>query len=170
MSIRYSLSQRTAAHNSLFAALACAITLTLTTGPALAQDSSLQRVEISGRVVDAPARLDVHKHCRNIDQQLENALGGTWQRYRHEGRVNVNLLMERGEITAVEAKGRSALISRAVRNAVQHLDCGPQQIADAQLFRFAVDFVDTESMSYRQRQERMAAGAHSGVSVVALSN
>ena len=56
MSTRYSLSQRTSTQNSLFAALACAITMTLMAGPAMAQSPAMDRVEIHGRVVEAPAR------------------------------------------------------------------------------------------------------------------
>lgn len=168
MSTRYSLSQRTSTQNTVFAALACAITLTLTAGPALAQSPSLDRVEVSGRIVEAPARYDVVKQCRNIGPQLEQALQTTWARQRATGSVRVQLLMEEGQITAVKARGISFPVSRAVRNAVQELDCGPQQVAGAQIYRFAVDFVDPEARRYDSSDAR-TAGAQSRVSIALAS-
>jgi hypothetical protein len=158
MSTRYSLAQRTSAHNRLFAALACAITLTLTAGPALAQEPALERVEISGRVVEAPTRYDVRANCPDITEQLGGYLHNTWVRERRYGEVKVNLLMEGGEITAVQARGISHAVSRAVRNAVHKLDCGPQKVAGAQVYRFSVDFVDPYSDEYRNRDTQTAKG------------
>ena len=43
MSTRYSIAQRTPLLNSLFAGVACAISLTLTAGPALAAPGDLER-------------------------------------------------------------------------------------------------------------------------------
>lgn len=168
MSIRYSLSQRTPSQNAVFAALACAITLTLTTGPALAQSAALERVEVSGRIVEAPARYDVVAQCRNIGAQLEQALQTTWAKQRATGNVRVQLLMEEGQITAVKTRGLSYPVARAVRNAVQELDCGPQKLAGSQIYRFAVAFVDTDSLDYRMRSTR-SAEAQSGVSIALAS-
>ncbi|MFG6415823.1 hypothetical protein ACG02S_18160 [Roseateles sp. DC23W] len=168
MSTRYSLSQRTTPQNTLFAALACAITLTLTAGPALAQSPTLDRVEVSGRIVEAPARYDVAAQCRNIGAQLEDALQTTWARQRAIGSVRVQLLMEEGQITAVKARGLSFPVARAVRNAVQDLDCGPQKLAGAQIYRFAVDFVDPEARRYDSSDTRIA-GAQSRVRVALAS-
>ncbi|MDR7334820.1 hypothetical protein [Roseateles asaccharophilus] len=166
MSTRYSLSQRTSTQNSLFAALACAITLTLTAGPALA--APLDRVEVSGRgVVEAPVRYDVTKQCRNIGPQLEEALQTTWAKQRAMGSVRVQLLMENGQVAGVKARGLSAPVARAVRNAVQELDCGPQAVASAQIYRFAVDFVDPNDSRFHD-SSRMAS-AQSGVRVALVS-
>lgn len=145
MSSRYSLSQRTSTQNSLFAALACAITLTLTAGPAMAQGNKLERVEVSGRLVEAPVRRDIVAQCRDIGAQLNQTLQTSLRRHHAEGSVQVRLLMEEGQITDVKARGMSAPVARAVRNAVQELNCGPQVLADAQIYRFSVDFVDPDT-------------------------
>jgi hypothetical protein len=164
MSTRYSLSQRTPTQNSLFATLACAITLTLTAGPAMAQSPALDRVEISGRVVEAPVRFDVTTQCRNIGTQLEEALQTTWAKQRALGSVHVRLLMEAGQVTGVKARGISYPVARAVRNAVQELDCGPQAVASAQIYSFIVDFVDPEARHYGDTR---MAGAQSRIRIAA---
>lgn len=165
MSTRYSLSQRTSTQNRLFAAAACAITLTLTAGPALA--APLDRVEVSGRVVEAPVRYDVTAQCRNIGAQLEEALQTTWAKQRALGSVRVQLLMEGGQVTGVKARGISHPVARAVRNAVQELDCGPQAVANAQIYRFAVDFIDPDDRRFHDANR--TAGAQSGVRVALVS-
>lgn len=163
MSIRYSLAQRTSTQNSLFAALACAITLTLTAGPALAQEPALARVEISGRVVEAPTRYDVRANCPDIEAQLGAYLHNTWVRERRTGEVKVDLVMEDGEVAGAKARGISHTVARAVRNAVHQLDCGPQAVAGTQIYRFSVDFVDPDSEAYRNRDLQMARGGQSGI-------
>lgn len=142
MSTRYSIAQRTPLQNSLFAGIACAITLILAAGPALAQSGDLERVEISGRVYEAPTRLDVRANCAHIEEQLQDALQPTWVRERRAGQVKVQLVMEGGEITAVKAKGISHTVERSVRHAVNSLHCGTQTTAGAQIYRFRVDFLD----------------------------
>ncbi|KQW41992.1 MULTISPECIES: hypothetical protein [unclassified Roseateles] len=142
MSIRYSIAQRTPSLNSLFAGLACAISLTLTAGPALAQTEEMGRVEISGRVVEAPIRYDVHANCQGIEDQLQSALDLTWLREGRYGEVKVQLALENGEVSGVEAKGISNIVARQVRNAVNRLDCGPQSTSGTQIYSFSVDFID----------------------------
>lgn len=159
MSIRYSLAQRTPTQNGLFAALACAITLALTAGPALAEQPVLERVEISGRVIEAAPRLDVRATCRGIDEQLAQALQTTWVRERQAGDVRVNMLMDGDAISGVQARGISPSVARAVRNAVQGLDCGPQAATGAQLYRFTVAFIDPYSVGYRGDDTRATAQA-----------
>ena len=82
MSSRYSIAQRTPLLNTLFAGIACAATLALTAGPAMAAPGDLDRVEISGRVVEAPLRYDVRASCQSAEAQLQANLGKTWARER----------------------------------------------------------------------------------------
>jgi len=161
MSTAYSIAQRTPLINSVFAGIACAATLTLTAGPALAQPGDLERVEISGRVYEAPTRYDVRASCANIEAQLQDALQTTWVRERRAGQVNVQLVMDGGEITAVKANGISHTIARSVRQAVNALDCGTPKVAGAQIYRFSVDFIDPYSRSYSG--DTQTASAKSGV-------
>lgn len=70
MSTRYSIAQRTPLLNSLFAGVACAATLALTAGPALAAPGDIDRVEISGRVFEAPMRYDVRASCQGSVSEL----------------------------------------------------------------------------------------------------
>ncbi|CAM3807515.1 hypothetical protein [Roseateles saccharophilus] len=142
MSTRYSIARRTSMLNGLFASLACAVALTLTAGPALAQSTEMERVEVRGHVVEAPVRYDVHASCTGIDDQLRRPLAKTWFREDSYGEVKVQLVMENGEIGDVKAQGVSYAVARDVRNAVRHLRCGPQTVAAAQVYRFSVDFVD----------------------------
>lgn len=145
----FSLAQRTALHNGLFAGLACAIALTVTAGPALAQAADLGRVEVRGRVIEAPVRYDVHTACNDLDGQLQGALGRIWEDEARYGEVKVQLFMENGEIGAVQAKGISSKISRGVRNAVSRLDCGPRTTAAAGIYHFSVDFIDPRDSATR---------------------
>lgn len=142
MSTRYSIAQRTPLHNSLFAGLACALTLTLTAGPALAAPGELERVQVSGRVVEAPVRYDVTAHCAGLEQQLQDALQTTWLRERMAGRVNVQFVMQGDEIEGVRARGMANRVERSVRKAVSELKCGPQATTEARVYRFRVDFID----------------------------
>ena len=160
---RYSIAQRTPFINSMFAGLACAITLTLAAGPALADEpNGLSRVEVSGRVVEAPVRYDVHASCQDIEGQLQSALETTWLREQREGKVKVQFVMENGEVSNVGARGFSTSAARDVRKAVSRLSCGPQQTASAQLYRFSVDFVDPASTRAADTQ---MAGAHRHVAI-----
>lgn len=145
MSIAYSLAQRSPSLNSVFAGLACALALTLTAGPALAESTDMQRVEVHGRVVDAPVRYDVHARCQNIEGQLQGALAMTWFREQREGNVKVQFVMENGQVTSVGARGVSLLAARDVRQAVSRLSCDPQNTAGAEVYRFNVEFIDPAS-------------------------
>jgi len=149
MSTRYSIAQRTPLQNSLFAGLACAITLTLAAGPAMAAPGDLERVEVSGRVVEAPVRYDIHDACANLDRQLQDALQTTWENERRVGHVKVQIVMDRGEVSAVRTSGMSNRIERTVRNAANMLECGPQKLAGTQIYRFRVDFIDPEDRNYQ---------------------
>jgi len=162
MSTRYSIAQRTPLLNSLFAAAACAIALTLTAGPALAQSGDMERVEISGRVYEAPTRYDVRAGCADIEEQLQDALQTTWVHERRAGQVKVQFVMDGGEITAVKANGISHTIERSVRKAVNGLHCGAQKTAGAQIYRFRVDFIDPYAQPYRSG-DTQTASAKSGV-------
>ena len=119
MSTRYSIAQRTPLLNSLFAGLACAATLALTAGPAMASPDSLERVEVRGRVIEAPVRFDVTASCAGIEHQLQDALQTTWLRERMAGRVRVQFVMQDGEIETVRARGWGNKVERSVRDAVR---------------------------------------------------
>ncbi len=142
MSIAYSIAQRTPSLNSVFAGLACALALALTAGPALAETTGMERVEIHGKVVEAPVRYDVHANCHNLEGQLMGALEKTWLQVNRYGDVNVQLVVENGRVSAARARGISPVVAREVRRAVDRLDCSVQQTAEAQVYRFNVEFVD----------------------------
>ena len=127
--------------------------MALAAGPALANPADLERVEISGRTFEAPVRYDVNASCANIDDQLQDALQSTWDRERRVGKVTVKLVMDGGDVTAVQADGISNAIERSVRRAVYRLDCGTQTqaTAGAQIYRFRVDFIDPEAQTQAQR-------------------
>lgn len=165
MPIRYSIAQRSPLLNGLFAGLACALTLTLTAGPALAEPADLARVEVSGHVIQAPARYDVHANCQALEEQLQDALQTTWERERGRGQVKVQFVVDGGEVTDVQTKGLSHTIQRAVRQAVSRLDCGAQASAGAQVYRFSVDFIDPDN-----RRQRAAGFARAGYRVALLSD
>ncbi|MFT7771995.1 hypothetical protein [Roseateles sp.] len=165
MPIRYSLAQRTPLLNGLFAGLACALALTLTAGPALADTAGLERVEISGHVIEAPARYDVHASCNAIEKQLQEALQTTWERERRTGRVRVQLVMDGGDITAVKTDGMSNSVQRSVRNAINGLDCGQQASTGPQIYRFSVDFIDPDD-----RRQRMAGFTRAGYRLALLND
>jgi hypothetical protein len=163
MSQAFSLGHRNLKLNSLFAGMACAITLTLTVGPALAAPGDeLGRVEIQGRMVEAPVRYDVHASCAGIEAQLQDALQTTWIRERQAGNVMVQFVMEGGEINGVKARGISHKVEREVRKAVNDLQCGQQASAGTHIYRFRVDFIDPYNMPYRGG-DTQTAGAQSGI-------
>lgn len=166
MSIRYSIAQRTPLLNSLFAGLACAATLTLTAGPALAAPSELARVEVQGRVVEAPVRYDVSTACAGLERQLQDALQTTWLRERQAGVVRVQFVMQDGEIESVRARGLALSVERSVRQAVSALDCSAQRSAEARVYRFNVEFMDPYSPGYADAVARSdVAAGQSGVRV-----
>lgn len=147
MSKSFSIGHRNPSLNGLFASLACAITLTLTVGPALAgTPHELARVEVQGRMIDAPVRYDVRAGCAGIEAQLQESLQLAWMRATRFGAVNVQLVMQDHEIADVHAKGISNEVAREVRRAVSRLDCGGgTTTAGAQVYRFSVDFIDPDS-------------------------
>lgn len=152
--------------NRLLAVLAGATVLTLSAGPALAQAEDLERVEVRGRVIEAPARYDVHQACDDLDGQLQSALDKTWFREGRYGEVKVQFVMENGQVGAVQAKGISSAVARDVRSAVNRLHCGPQTLASAQIYRFSVDFVDPQALA---GDTQTASGKRVGVRVAQLS-
>lgn len=157
MPTAYSIAQRTPALNGLFAGLACAVALTLTAGPALAQPGDLERVEISGKVFEAPTRYDVIESCSGIEQQLQEALEPAWLRNKMVAdRVQVQFVMDGGEIAAVKAVGMTYPMARAVRQAVSRLHCGHSQTT-AGIYRFRVDFIDPYGEP--QRNDTLTASA-----------
>jgi hypothetical protein len=76
--------------------------------------------------------------------------------------------MEAGQIADVRARGISAPVASAVRNAVKELRCGPQAVADAQIYRFTVDFVDQDAD--RNAGGKTMASAQPTITVAALAN
>lgn len=142
MSAHYSDARRTPTPNGVFAGLACALALALTAGPALAQSTEMERVEVRGHVVEAPVRYDVHASCADIEEQLQRPLAKAWYREDGHGEVKVQFVMEGGEISAVKAHGISMETAKDVRKAVRSLHCGPQAVASAQVYRFSIDFAD----------------------------
>lgn len=141
MSTRYSIAQRTSLLNSLFAGIACATTLALTAGPAMAAPGDFDRVEISGRTFEAPTRYDVSASCQNAATQLQADLEKTWVRERSYGTVNVQFVTDGGEVTAVRARGVSMPVARAVRNAVGKMQC-TKAGSGTFIYKLQVVFVD----------------------------
>lgn len=169
MSQAFSIGHRNFKLNGLFAGIACAITLTLTVGPALAAPGQeLGRVEIQGRMVEAPVRYDVHASCNAIETQLQDALQTTWLRERQAGKVLVQFVMEGGEINGVKARGISHKVEREVRKAVNSLQCGQQASAGTQIYRFRVDFIDPYDMPWRGN-DTQTAGAQPGIRLALVS-
>ena len=142
MSIRYSIAQRTPALNVLFAGAACAITLALAAGPAMADTTAMERVNVRGRVVEAPVRYDVHASCAGIDDQIREDLSLVAARTRATGEVHVQFVVEGGRVEGVQARGHDGVLNRNVRDAVRRLSCSSQSMAGAQIYRFTVAFVD----------------------------
>ena len=124
--------------SGLLAGIACAFAA----GPALAQSEGLERVEVRGRVVEATARHDVRAACDDMEGRLQSMLARTWAEQGRYGEVKVQLVLENGEIRAVDAKGISHAVARQVRSAVHRLDCAGQATAGVAVYRFSVDFID----------------------------
>jgi hypothetical protein len=165
MSTRYSIASRTPLLNSLFAGIACAATLALTAGPALAAPGDFDRVEINGRVVEAPTRYDIRASCQGVETQLQNDLAKTWLRERSYGTVNVKFVIDSGEITAVRARGVSMPVARAVRNAVGKMQC-TNAGSGTFIYNMQVVFVDPEA--WRDDTSVADAGATSSPYRIAL--
>lgn len=145
MSTPYSIAQRTPLLNTVFAGLACAATLALAAGPALAEPAGLERVKVQGRVVEAPVRYDVTAACARIETQLQDALQTTWMQSRPTGEVAVQLVMQGDDIDSVSATGLGHAVERSVRKAVRSLKCGPQDTTTAQVFRFQIAFTEADA-------------------------
>lgn len=141
MSTAYSIAKRTFTLNGLFATLACLVALTLTAGPALAQTGGLDRVEVSGRVVEAPTRYDVRASCPRAATQLQDDLEKTWVHERSYGSVNVRFVVNGGEVAGVSARGVSMPVARAVRQAVGKMACANAG-SGTYIYRMQVVFVD----------------------------
>lgn len=169
MSHRYSIAQRTPLHNTLFASAACALTLALTAGPALAAPGELERVEVRGHIVEAPVRYDVTANCTGIERQLQDALQTTWRQERLAGRVTVQFVMQGDDIEGVSARGMINPMNRAVRKAVSNLACGPQASAAASVYRFHVDFVDPDARDPRGSASRSALASAQPAVRIALA-
>ncbi|MFG6461687.1 hypothetical protein ACG04Q_08905 [Roseateles sp. DXS20W] len=134
--------------------LAGAALLTLAAGPALAQNSGIERVEVrGGRVLETVPRHDVHSACSTIEEELQTALARTWADEGRYGKVKVQFVLENGRVSAVQARGVSNAVSRQVRAAMHKVDCTSRATADAQVYRFSVDFVDPQASA----DARMAA-------------
>jgi len=138
MSITSSIARPARRISALFAGIACA----LAAAPALAQSDELERVEVRGRVVEATARYDVSAACDDIEDRLQSMLARTWAEQGRYGEVKVQMVLENGEIRAVNATGISRAIARQVRSAVHRLDCARQTTAGVAVYRFSVDFID----------------------------
>ncbi len=165
MSKSHSTASRTFAHNALFAGIACAASLTFGAGSAFAQTAALERVNVQGRVIEAPVRYDVHATCEDFENQLLTTLNRTWLRERRFGEVQVQFVMENGSISGVDAKGMNFTIARDVRAAVYRLDCGAQATADAQIYRFTVAFVNPDA----PRETQLAGAPRTGTRIALIS-
>ncbi|RYE81622.1 MAG: hypothetical protein EOO80_00535 [Oxalobacteraceae bacterium] len=136
----------TSTTRTLFAGLAA---LTFAAAPAFAQAEELERVEVHGRMVDATPRTDVHAACANLDEQVGVALYRAWREEARYGEVNVQLVVQNGEVGAAEAKGISTSVARKVRSAMHRLDCS-QKTAGTQVYRFTVDFINPNAPASRE--------------------
>ncbi len=134
--------------------LAGAALLTLAAGPALAQNSGMERVEVrGGRVLETVPRHDVRMACSALEEELQTALARTWVDEGKYGEVKVQFVLENGRVSTVQARGVSSTIARQVRAAMHKVDCTSSTTADAQVYRFTVDFVDPQATG----DARMAA-------------
>jgi hypothetical protein len=130
---------------SLLVAVSAAATLTLAATPAAADSNTLERIEIRGRIVEAAPRYDVHAACAGLQEQLLHALGRTWFDEGRYGEVKVQMVLENGRVDTVKATGISGKVARKVRAAVHRLECTRQDTADAEIYRFSVDFIDPDA-------------------------
>jgi hypothetical protein len=143
---RFSLAPHSALLNGLFATAACAIALTVTAGPALAQSQGLARVEVAGKPDSAPVRTDVRASCFGIDGELQRSLSTAWWRERLPGEVKVSFTLNGDKIEAVRARSVTRSYELATRRAVRELRCSdPQGSASRQDYSFRVVFIDPYS-------------------------
>lgn len=134
--------------------LAATALLTLAAAPAMAQTGAMERVEVrGGRVLETVPRHDVHSACSAIEEELQTALARTWVDEGRYGEVKVQFVLENGRVSTVQARGVSNAVSRQVRAAMHKVDCTSRATADAQVYRFTVDFVDPQASA----DTRMAA-------------
>lgn len=139
MSDRQTIAQR---HNTVLAGLACALSLAAAAGPAMADPVALERVNVRGRVIEAPVRYDVHATCAGIDDQIEQSLGAFAARERVRGEFQVQFVMENGRIDAVQTQGPYRAVAREVRYATYHLECSQPATSGPLIYRFNVAFVE----------------------------
>ncbi|NCT83609.1 MAG: hypothetical protein GXC94_10720 [Comamonadaceae bacterium] len=140
--------------------LACAAALALTAGTALAQSADLGRVEISGRVFEAPTRYDVLASCTQVEARLQQDLESAWWREQRPGLMDVRFAVTDGKVVAVTTRsGLSFRTARDVRRAVGQLDC-PGAKGGTSLYRMQIVFIDPDDMPTRvagaDRQARVA--------------
>ncbi len=161
----FSIGQRSLTHNGLFALAAAAISLTLTAAPAFAQGPTegLDRVEVSGRVVEAPARFDVASSCDLTAASVQNELHRTWWRAHQYGDVNVQFVVADGEVIGVRTRGMSMAAKQGVRKALSHMAC-PNAGAGTHIYRMQVAFVDPDA-----RTTGIASASGDGVYRVAIA-
>lgn len=142
MPTQYSIAQRTATHNGLFAGLACALALALTAGPALAQ-TTLDRVVVNGKVFEGTARFDVRQSCANVDAVLQEQLANTWFRDPTPSELDVTFAVQDGQVKAVRASGGPMQTNREVRRAVRLLECS-RDASGTSIYRMQLAFVSPE--------------------------
>ncbi|PZP27784.1 MAG: hypothetical protein DI603_20890 [Roseateles depolymerans] len=143
--------------NALFAGLACAIALLITTAPAFAQSPiAPARVEVHGHTGAMPLRHDISKVCTGIADQLEDALQSTWMNEQQNGELAVQMVMQAGEIVGVQARGMSSKVVYAVRRAVGNLQCSGAS-EDNAVYRFRLAFVMPDSADTQARKARRLA-------------
>lgn len=137
------MSTSTTIARSLLAGIAM---LTLAAGPALAQPDGMERVEVrGGRVLETVPRYDVRAACSALEEELQTALARTYVDEGRYGEVKVQFVLENGRVNTVQARGVSNTVSRQVRAAMHKVDCTSRSTADAQVYRFTVDFVDPQA-------------------------
>lgn len=161
----FSIGQRSFKHNSLFALAAAAISLTLTAAPAFAQapEQGMERVEVRGRVVEAPARFDVSASCDVAADRVQDELHKAWWHANQYGEMNVQFVVDGGEVIGVRTRGMSMDTMQAVRKAVRRMEC-PNAGSGTHIYRMQVVFVDPDA-----RGATVAAGPADGVYRLALA-
>lgn len=114
----------------------------LLTQPAFADPDALERVEVRGRLVEAPVRYDVHAACEDFDNRFLAAIARHWVDDGQYGEVKVQFVLADGAVQAVRANGISLGTSQSVRRAMQRVTCTAQPVtAAAKVYRFSVDFL-----------------------------
>jgi hypothetical protein len=113
------------------------LSLALCSGAAFAQTQS---VEVRGHPLGTP-RTDLHQLCPSAHDELPDALASVAQDVATAGVVVVQFELDGSRVRAVNTQGGALKQARAVRRAVQGLDCSNGQ-AGRQLVQFNVRFVD----------------------------